>query len=190
MWCETPRQRSKRAEAWLHSGYKRCSIVIRLWKRSHSLQFCSRSRFLFSHLCHRILSRIYWWLFLSPPPGIVSLISLAVLSYERYCTMMAPTIASGREYRPALGGICFSWLYSVAWTVPPLLGWSRYGPEGPGTTCSVDWRTQTPNNISYIVCLFIFCLVLPFCVILYSYSKLLHTIRQVGLCTALTESVS
>ncbi|KAM9337237.1 teleost multiple tissue opsin b [Symphorus nematophorus] len=120
-----------------------------------------------------------WYGFVNACLGIVSLISLAVLSYERYCTMMAPTIADGREYRPVLGGICFSWLYSVAWTVPPLLGWSRYGPEGPGTTCSVDWRTQTPNNISYIVCLFIFCLVLPFCVILYSYGKLLHTIRQV-----------
>ncbi|XP_070842117.1 teleost multiple tissue opsin b [Chaetodon trifascialis] len=120
-----------------------------------------------------------WYGFVNACLGIVSLISLAVLSYERYCTMMAPTIADGREYRPALGGICFSWLYSVAWTVPPLLGWSRYGPEGPGTTCSVDWRTQTANNISYIICLFTFCLVLPFCVILYSYGKLLHTIRQV-----------
>lgn len=114
------------------------------------------------------------------PPGIVSLISLAVLSYERYCTMMASTIASNRDYRPVLGGICFSWFYSLAWTVPPLLGWSRYGPEGPGTTCSVDWRTQTPNNISYIVCLFTFCLLLPFCIILYSYGKLLHTVRQVS----------
>lgn len=115
----------------------------------------------------------------SPSSGIVSLISLAVLSYERYCTMMAPNIADGRDYRPALAGICFSWLYSVAWTTPPLLGWSRYGPEGPGTTCSVDWETQTPNNISYIICLFTFCLVLPFGVILYSYGKLLHAIRQV-----------
>ncbi|KAM3593676.1 uncharacterized protein V6R79_018844 [Siganus canaliculatus] len=120
-----------------------------------------------------------WYGFVNACLGIVSLISLAVLSYERYCTMMAPNIADGREYGPALGGICFSWLYSMAWTVPPLLGWSRYGPEGPGTTCSVDWRTQTPNNVSYIVCLFTFCLVLPFCVILYSYSRLLYTIRQV-----------
>ncbi|XP_068437936.1 teleost multiple tissue opsin b [Clinocottus analis] len=120
-----------------------------------------------------------WYGFVNACLGIVSLISLAVLSYERYCTMMKPTIADGRDFRPALGGITFSWLYSVAWTVPPLLGWSRYGPEGPGTTCSVDWRTQTPNNISYIVCLFTFCLVLPFGVILYSYGKLLQAIRQV-----------
>ncbi|XP_026036603.1 teleost multiple tissue opsin b [Astatotilapia calliptera] len=120
-----------------------------------------------------------WYGFVNSCLGIVSLISLAVLSYERYCTMMAQTIADGRDFRPTLAGICFSWLYSVAWTVPPLLGWSRYGPEGPGTTCSVDWRTRTPNNISYIICLFTFCLVLPFGVILYSYGKLLHAIRQV-----------
>ncbi|KAK5849958.1 hypothetical protein PBY51_014250 [Eleginops maclovinus] len=120
-----------------------------------------------------------WYGFINAFLGVVSLISLAVLSYERYCTMIKPTIADGKDFRPALGGICFSWLYSVAWTVPPLLGWSRYGPEGPGTTCSVDWRTQTPNNISYIVCLFTFCLVLPFSVILYSYGKLLRAIRQV-----------
>ncbi|XP_022049608.2 teleost multiple tissue opsin b [Acanthochromis polyacanthus] len=120
-----------------------------------------------------------WYGFVNACLGIVSLISLAVLSYERYSTMMTPTVANGGDYGSALGGICFSWLYSVAWTVPPLLGWSRYGPEGPGTTCSVDWKTQTANNVSYIVCLFTFCLVLPFGVILYSYGKLLHAIRQV-----------
>ncbi|XP_014828728.1 PREDICTED: pinopsin-like isoform X1 [Poecilia mexicana] len=120
-----------------------------------------------------------WYGFINACLGIVSLISLAVLSYERYCTMMTPTMADGRDFRPALAGICFSWLYSVAWTVPPLLGWSRYGPEGPGTTCSVDWKTQTPNNVSYIVSLFTFCLALPFAVIVYSYGKLLFAIRQV-----------
>ncbi|XP_034036194.1 teleost multiple tissue opsin b [Thalassophryne amazonica] len=120
-----------------------------------------------------------WYGFVNCCLGIVSLILLAVLSYERYSTMMSPIMADARDYRPAFGGICFSWLYSVAWTVPPLMGWSRYGPEGPGTTCSVDWRTQTVNNISYIICLFIFCLVLPFGVIVYSYSKLLCAIRQV-----------
>lgn len=146
------------------------------FEKSYSMILLQASIF---HHIYDSLSSIDHFFCTSPSSGIVSLISLAVLSYERYCTMISPTIASGREYRPALGGICFSWLYSVAWTVPPLLGWSRYGPEGPGTTCSVDWRTQTPNNISYIVCLFTFCLVLPFCVILYSYSMLLHTIRQV-----------
>ncbi|XP_077365664.1 teleost multiple tissue opsin b [Festucalex cinctus] len=120
-----------------------------------------------------------WYGFVNACLGIVSLISLAVLSYERYCTMTVASMADGRDFRPALAGICFSWLYSVAWTLPPLLGWSRYGPEGPGTTCSVDWRSRTANNVSYVLCLFAFCLLLPFAVIVFSYGKLLHAIRQV-----------
>ncbi|KAG7265150.1 hypothetical protein CRUP_010022 [Coryphaenoides rupestris] len=125
-----------------------------------------------------------WYGFVNACLGIVSLITLSVLSYERYCTILSTTMADSRSYTPALLGICFSWLYSVAWTVPPLLGWSSYGPEGHGTSCSVDWRTQTANNVSYILCLFLFCLALPFCVILYSYSRLLLAVRQImGLTT-------
>ncbi|KAM9774740.1 teleost multiple tissue opsin b [Syngnathus typhle] len=119
-----------------------------------------------------------WYGFINACLGIVSLVSLAVLSYQRYRTMTAPNAADGRDFRPALTGICFSWFYSVAWTLPPLLGWSRYGPEGPGTTCSVDWRSRTANNVSYVVCLFAFCLALPFGVIVFSYGKLLRAITQ------------
>lgn len=109
----------------------------------------------------------------------MSLISLAALSYERYCTMMGATQADMTSYRKVFMGIAFSWIYSLAWTVPPLFGWSHYGPEGPGTTCSVNWTTKTPNNVSYIICLFFFCLILPFVVIVYSYGKLLQAIKQV-----------
>lgn len=111
--------------------------------------------------------------------GIVSLISLAVLSYERYSTMMTPTEADPSNYCKISLGIILSWVYSLIWTLPPLFGWSRYGPEGPGTTCSVDWRAKTANNISYIICLFVFCLIVPFLVIVFCYGKLLCAIRQV-----------
>ncbi|KAM6948742.1 pinopsin-like [Aplochiton taeniatus] len=121
-----------------------------------------------------------WYGFANSLLGIVSLISLAVLSYERYSTMIGPTEVDATNYRKVCQGICLSWLYSLAWTLPPLLGWSRYGPEGPGTTCSVDWTGKTANNVSYIVCLFISCLLVPFMVILYCYGKLLHAIKQVS----------
>ncbi|KPP61200.1 hypothetical protein Z043_120730 [Scleropages formosus] len=113
------------------------------------------------------------------PSGIVSLISLAVLSYERYCTMMGPVEADATNYRKIAMGIGLSWVYSLAWTLPPLFGWSAYGPEGPGTTCSVNWTTRNANNISYIISLFVFCLILPFIVIVYCYGKLLHAIKQI-----------
>ncbi|NXN22582.1 OPSP protein, partial [Nycticryphes semicollaris] len=112
--------------------------------------------------------------------GIVSLISLAVLSYERYCTMTGMTEADTTNYRKTWTGIVLSWLYSLVWTAPPLFGWSSYGPEGPGTTCSVNWHSKDINNASYIMCLFIFCLVIPFVIIVYSYGKLLCAIRQVS----------
>lgn len=112
--------------------------------------------------------------------GIVSLISLAVLSYERYCTMTGTTEADTTNYRKTWTGIVLSWTYSLVWTAPPLFGWSSYGPEGPGTTCSVNWHSKDINNASYIICLFIFCLVIPFAVIVYSYGKLLCAIRQVS----------
>ncbi|KAJ8384323.1 hypothetical protein AAFF_G00206800 [Aldrovandia affinis] len=118
---------------------------------------------------------------------MVSLISLAVLSYERYCTMMSPTEADATNYRKIGMGIGLSWAYSLVWVVPPLLGWSQYELEGPGTTCSVNWTGKGANNISYIICLFFFCLILPFVVIIYSYGKLLHAIKQVsGINTAMT----
>ncbi|CAK6952114.1 teleost multiple tissue opsin a [Scomber scombrus] len=121
-----------------------------------------------------------WYGFANSLFGIVSLISLAVLSYERYSTMMAPTEADSSNYCKTSLGIALSWVYSLIWTLPPLFGWSRYGPEGPGTTCSVDWKAKTANNISYIICLFVFCLIVPFLVIVFSYGKLLCAIRQVS----------
>uniref|UniRef100_A0A8C7LBU1 G-protein coupled receptors family 1 profile domain-containing protein n=1 Tax=Oncorhynchus kisutch TaxID=8019 RepID=A0A8C7LBU1_ONCKI len=128
-----------------------------------------------------------WYGFANSLFGIVSLISLAVLSYERYSTMMGPTKADSTNYRKVALGIAFSWFYSLMWTLPPLFGWSRYGPEGPGTTCSVDWKAKSANNVSYILCLFVFCLIIPFLVIVYCYGKLLHAIKQVsGINTAMS----
>ncbi|XP_053245932.1 vertebrate ancient opsin-like [Podarcis raffonei] len=121
-----------------------------------------------------------WYGFANTLFGTVSLISLAVLSYERYCTMMGTTEADATNYKKVWLGIFVSWMYSLFWTLPPLFGWSSYGPEGPGTTCSVNWHSRDANNVSYIICLFVFCLVLPFIIIVYCYGKLLCAIKQVS----------
>lgn len=115
------------------------------------------------------------WLF----AGIVSLISLAVLSYERYSTL---TLCHKRsdDFRKALLAVGGSWIYSLVWTVPPLLGWSSYGVEGAGTSCSVRWSSESAESTSYIVCLFIFCLVVPVMVMMYCYGRLLYAVKQVS----------
>ncbi|XP_074839354.1 parapinopsin-like [Carettochelys insculpta] len=120
-----------------------------------------------------------WYGFVNSCFGIVSLISLAILSYERYTTL---TLCNkhGSDYQKALLAVCGSWLYSLIWTVPPLVGWSSYGIEGAGTSCSVRWTSESAESVSYIVCLFIFCLVIPVMVMIYCYGRLLYAVKQVG----------
>ncbi|XP_061105274.1 pinopsin-like [Conger conger] len=121
-----------------------------------------------------------WYGFANALFGIVSLVSLAILSYERYTTVLCPTKADVSDFRKAWLSIGGSWLYSLVWTVPPLLGWSGYGPEGPGTTCSVQWQHPSANSISYVVCLFVFCLLLPLLLMIFCYGKILLVIRGVA----------
>lgn len=106
--------------------------------------------------------------------------SLSVLSYERYTTVLHTSAVDTSDFRKAWISIAGSWFYSLVWTVPPLLGWSSYGPEGPGTTCSVQWHHRSPTSISYVLCLFIFCLLLPLLLMVYSYGRILVAIRRVS----------
>ncbi|XP_051846511.1 opsin-3-like [Antechinus flavipes] len=120
-----------------------------------------------------------WYGFANSCFGIVSLISLAILSYERYRTLtLCPR--QGADYQKALLAVAGSWLYSLIWTVPPLIGWSSYGTEGAGTSCSVHWTSKSVQSVSYIMCLFIFCLVIPILIMIYFYGRLLYTVKQVG----------
>ncbi|MCI4378333.1 hypothetical protein PGIGA_G00214660 [Pangasianodon gigas] len=86
----------------------------------------------------------------------------------------------GPNYRKHLLAVGGSWLYSLIWTVPPLLGWSSYGLEGAGTSCSVSWTDRSSESHSYIICLFVFCLGLPVLVMVYSYGRLLYAVKQLG----------
>ncbi|XP_041653923.1 teleost multiple tissue opsin 3a [Cheilinus undulatus] len=121
-----------------------------------------------------------WYGFANSLFGIVSLVSLSVLSYERYTTVLHSSRVDIADFRKAWLCIGGSWLYSLLWTLPPLLGWSSYGPEGSGTTCSVQWHLRSPISISYVLCLFIFCLLLPLLLMIYSYGRILVALRRVG----------
>ncbi|XP_066505492.1 teleost multiple tissue opsin 3a [Hoplias malabaricus] len=120
-----------------------------------------------------------WYGFANSLFGIVSLVSLSVLSYERYVAILQASKPDRSDFRRAWHCVAGAWLYSLAWTLPPFLGWSSYGPEGSGTTCSVQWHQQSASSISYVVCLFIFCLLLPLLLMVYCYGKILLIIKGV-----------
>ncbi|CAB1315934.1 unnamed protein product [Coregonus sp. 'balchen'] len=121
-----------------------------------------------------------WYGFANSLFGIVSLVSLAILSYERYSTILCYTKADPSDYKKAWLAIAGAWLYSLVWTVPPFFGWGSYGPEGPGTMCSVQWHQRSSRNISYVTCLFIFCLLLPLLLMIFCYGKILFAIHGVA----------
>ncbi|KAM3911611.1 pinopsin-like [Leptodactylus fuscus] len=121
-----------------------------------------------------------WYGFCNSLFGIVSLVSLSMLSYERYLTVLRYAKVDASNYKNAWICIGGSWLYSLIWTIPPLFGWSSYGLESSGTTCSVVWHSKSHNNVSYIVCLFLFCLVLPLLLMMFSYGHIVRIIR--GMC--------
>nr|XP_046262819.1 teleost multiple tissue opsin 3a [Scatophagus argus] len=121
-----------------------------------------------------------WYGFANSLFGIVSLVSLSLLSYERYTTVLRSSKVDISDFRKAWFCVGGSWLYSLLWTLPPFMGWSSYGPEGPGTTCSVQWHLRSATSISYVLCLFIFCLLLPLLLMVYSYGRILVAIRRVG----------
>ena len=118
----------------------------------------------------------------------MSLVSLSVLSYERCTAVLQPSRVDVSDFRKARLCVGGSWLYALLWTLPPLLGWSRYGPEGAGTTCSVQWHLRTPASVLYVLCLFVFCLLLPFLVMVYSYGRILVVVRRVSSKTGVTKT--
>ncbi|KAJ0061623.1 hypothetical protein NL108_005773, partial [Boleophthalmus pectinirostris] len=110
---------------------------------------------------------------------IVSLVSLSLLSFERYSAVLHTVPSDSSQFGRARFAVAASWVYSLAWTLPPLLGWSSYGPEGPGTTCSVQWDMQSPTARSYVSCLFTFCLLLPLLLMLFCYGRIIMAVRTV-----------
>ncbi|XP_077164261.1 pinopsin-like isoform X2 [Paroedura picta] len=150
-------------------------LLVCLFGTPLSFAAAVRGRWLLGH------AACQWYGFANACLGIVSLVSLSILSYERY-VMVLQRRAKGNisSYQKSWLYIATSWLYSLMWTLPPLFGWSSYGLEGPGLICSVTWHLRTPSNISYVICLFVFCLLFPLLTMMYCYGRILLDIRQVS----------
>uniref|UniRef100_A0A182P747 G-protein coupled receptors family 1 profile domain-containing protein n=1 Tax=Anopheles epiroticus TaxID=199890 RepID=A0A182P747_9DIPT len=110
--------------------------------------------------------------------GITSITTLTVLSYERYCLISRPFSSRNLTRRGAFLAIFFIWGYSFALTSPPLFGWGAYVQEAANISCSVNWESQTKNATTYIIFLFVFGLVVPLIVIVYSYTNIIVNMRK------------
>ncbi|KAJ8319357.1 hypothetical protein KUTeg_004448 [Tegillarca granosa] len=65
--------------------------------------------------------------------------------------------------------IGFVWIYSLSWSVPPLLGWGDYILEGSLTSCTFDFFTRSINNRSFVISILILCFLVQVIIIVTSY---------------------
>uniref|UniRef100_A0A3Q2XJ11 Rhodopsin n=2 Tax=Hippocampus comes TaxID=109280 RepID=A0A3Q2XJ11_HIPCM len=111
--------------------------------------------------------------------GEVALWSLVVLAIERYLVVCKPMINFRFGEKHAVCGLALTWIMALTCAAPPLLGWSRYIPEGMQCSCGIDYYTPKPeiNNASFVVYMFVLHFVIPLGIIFFCYSRLLCTVR-------------
>uniref|UniRef100_A0A4W3ICZ5 Opsin 4xb n=1 Tax=Callorhinchus milii TaxID=7868 RepID=A0A4W3ICZ5_CALMI len=112
--------------------------------------------------------------------GITSMITLMAISIDRYWVITKPlqSISSTTTKKNTLKVIILVWLYSLAWSLPPLLGWSSYIPEGLMTSCTWDYVTNSPSNRSYTLMLCCFVFFVPLIVISYCYICMFRAVKH------------
>uniref|UniRef100_A0A8C5E788 Melanopsin-A-like n=1 Tax=Gouania willdenowi TaxID=441366 RepID=A0A8C5E788_GOUWI len=113
--------------------------------------------------------------------GITSMINLLAISIDRYLVITKPlqTIHWSSKRKTTLA-ILVVWLYSFAWSLAPLIGWSSYIPEGLMTSCTWDYVTYTAANRSYTMMLCCFVFFIPLGIIFYCYLRMFLSIRKTG----------
>ncbi|MBN3301107.1 OPN4A protein, partial [Amia calva] len=111
--------------------------------------------------------------------GITSMITLLAISIDRYVVITKPLQSIRWTSRQRTYVVIFLvWLYSLAWSLAPLLGWSSYVLEGLMTSCTWDYVTATSANRSYTLMLCCFVFFIPLLVISYCYVFMFIAIRN------------
>ncbi|XP_046576929.1 visual pigment-like receptor peropsin [Haliotis rubra] len=112
--------------------------------------------------------------------GLASMYLLASIALDRYVVISKPLSASKITQNVALlcTGVC--WVLGFLWAIFPILGWNEYTVEGIGISCSVIWQSDDPFYSSYIITIFFSCLVIPVCLMSFSYYHVYMAVRNVS----------
>ncbi|XP_034536133.1 green-sensitive opsin-like [Notolabrus celidotus] len=117
--------------------------------------------------------------FMATLGGEVALWSLVVLAVERYIVVCKPMGSFKFTGTHAAAGVIFTWIMALACAAPPLVGWSRYLPEGMQCSCGPDYYTLAPgfNNESYVTYMFVVHFFVPVATITFTYGSLVLTVK-------------
>ena len=123
--------------------------------------------------------------------ALVSITHLVAISAGKYLTI---TRSLSRDSyfnkKMVILIILGSWIYSLTFSVAPLVGWSRYGVEGTNDTCSVTWESSRPSDQAYFGVVVFNCYLLPLAVITFCYYKIHQVSKQTVLNTSHSVSLA
>ncbi|KAM3937951.1 melanopsin-B-like isoform 2-T2 [Leptodactylus fuscus] len=111
--------------------------------------------------------------------GITSMMTLLAIAIDRYLVITRPLQSiQWSSKKRTMQVILLVWLYSLMWSMAPLLGWSSYVPEGLMISCTWDYVTSTSANKSYTMMLCCFVFFIPLIVIFHCYLLMFLAIRS------------
>lgn len=114
--------------------------------------------------------------------GLVAITHLTAATVEKYLTVIKSMTSSPYlTTRQTLIVITGLWLYTLIFTISPLLGLSSYDKEGLGVSCSVVWDTNSTTEHVYFTFVFFGCFIAPVCLIFACNTRLLQTMKQMRL---------
>ena len=87
---------------------------------------------------------------------------MVFISIERYYILKSAMNIKNLNKKILLIAVCICLVCGLFWSLMPLLGWSHYTLEDSYISCSVEWKEQTFNVISYNICIFTFVFAFPF----------------------------
>ncbi|XP_075719955.1 opsin-5 [Rhinoderma darwinii] len=112
--------------------------------------------------------------------GCGSLITLTVVSFERYLKICHLRYGTWLKRSHAFMSLFFIWIYASFWATLPLVGVGNYAPEPFGTSCTLDWwlAQASLRGKVFVVSILFFCLLLPTAVIVFSYAMIIAKVKS------------
>nr|XP_023024923.1 opsin, ultraviolet-sensitive-like [Leptinotarsa decemlineata] len=115
--------------------------------------------------------------FLGGLTGTLSIITLSVISFDRYFVIKFPLKRSLSEVRIKIS-LVVAWMYGSVFAIIPALdiGLGKYAYEGYLTSCSFDYLTDDPKIKVFILVFFVAAWVVPFILISFSYFNIMKVV--------------
>lgn len=105
----------------------------------------------------------------------VSILTVAAIAFDRH-----QAIINCLEYSTmhstsyVVKGLIWIWIQSIGFSLPPVFGWSEYTYQRLSFMCTINWDT----DLGYTLSVFVFCLIMPICVMSYCYIRIIQIARR------------